>query len=163
MPRTAGHKLKLTHNGEKTRAKKIWYARCICGTELQDPKRLGAVDKYKLHLAEARESQEKKAETSLSEREIRLLEYPPNEKTWVCRGKTDFGTCDTVNPGKAKKCALCFKNKPTEPELLWPVYLVACEKVGISPGEGKFRPVDSEHGLLYPKGGDRWKLIPLSQ
>lgn len=79
----------------------------------------------------------------LTRTEQRLLRFPPTRSTWLCNKKhvrqTDNGVerseCGTLNSGSQNICWMCGTLKPKKPKLLWPAYLVACEKAGIEPGQ----------------------------
>jgi hypothetical protein len=74
----------------------------------------------------------KKRTPTASER--RLLEHPPTQHTWICRG------CETYNRGALQQCWACAKPRPEKPKRLWPLYLKVCEKHGHTPGE-PWRPL----------------------
>lgn len=73
--------------------------------------------------------------------EKRLLSFPPTKTTWECRAKRNHLfdqsviVCGGVNNGKESSCWLCRSKRPAKPPLLWPLYVKACSKVGIEPGE----------------------------
>lgn len=74
--------------------------------------------------------------------EKRLLKYPPTERTWECgnniavvrQDDTVKVRCGWLNSGRAAKCVGCGRMKPKKPQLVYPRYLVACQKAGIEPG-----------------------------
>lgn len=74
----------------------------------------------------------------LTRAETRLLEFPPTEETWVCRGKIRsldgvLSPCAFINNGRNDVCMLCRAPKGKRPTKLWPKYTAACKKVGIDP------------------------------
>lgn len=73
-------------------------------------------------------SSSKRKKKALTKTQKRLLMYPPTPKTWFCE------SCDMVNSGSKKECIWCKITKPRKPKLVWPLYLDACEKLGITPG-----------------------------
>lgn len=88
---------------------------------------------------------------NLNKYEKYLLTNPPNEGTWKCISPTPSDTiCGIINSGKATDCWLCRTPKPVKPTLLWPMYLVACKKVGIEPKAMTFRfPPGRSKGPVY--------------
>lgn len=68
--------------------------------------------------------------------ELKLLEFPPTEETWLCDGKWlsyDYvanrqveARCDTINPGRNQECWICKKEKSDK--VLWPIYQEAVKK-----------------------------------
>lgn len=73
----------------------------------------------------------RKRRPALSEEQLTLLKYPPNEDTWFCRhereraredGTTYSSLTKVKNAGNARRCWLCGKPKPRRPELVWPLY-----------------------------------------
>lgn len=98
----------------------------------------------------------------LTKREENLLEHPPTPSTWIC-SNAKHPDIKTVNPGSAKECYICLKNKPANPKLVWPEYVAACAKVNIEPSSGawKFYGQYKQEALFFPKGGERWEKIDL--
>src|SRR5690349_21156860 len=60
----------------------------------------------------------------LTEREKRLLAYPPTHFSWYC------DQCAAVNSGTPYRtwCAICRAPKPRSPKLVWPDYEAARAK-----------------------------------
>lgn len=78
----------------------------------------------------------------LTNAEKRLIDYPPTPKTWRCKHKIRKGEdqllseCGSVNSGRNKQCWLCTHLRPSKPVLLWPLYVKACAKAGVTPKGG---------------------------
>lgn len=74
----------------------------------------------------------------LTQREKRLLRYPPTDSTWECLSTTKRGEetvrCGAINPGSSVTCWCCARPKSRRPKLLYPAYVAACKKAGIEPG-----------------------------
>lgn len=70
----------------------------------------------------------------LTQFERKMLEYPPTEKTWICKAKKEDSTCNMILSGSTPNCLLCGKPQGENPQRLWPKYVDACAKVGIEPG-----------------------------
>jgi hypothetical protein len=91
----------------------------------------------------------------LTQAELRLLQYPPTETTWICK-------CGKYGSGEAKLCYFCNGKKTKT--LLWPKYVEACTKVGIEPGS-MWKIVDVGYGksamTRVPKG--TWREIPVPE
>ncbi len=70
----------------------------------------------------------------LTEAERRLLQYPPNEDTWICKtiyqgGGGENVQCDTLNAGYEHSCVMCRKPQPENAPLLMPLYEAARKRV----------------------------------
>ena len=87
--------------------------------------------------------------------EKRLLEYPPTEKTWKC-------ACDAPNAGSSTICWVC-RGKRTK-KLLWPIYVGACKKVEIEPGD-QWKIIDRMRNIckVKRKGRGVWVEHPLPE
>jgi hypothetical protein len=90
----------------------------------------------------------------LNSTELRLLEFPPTEHTRRCQ-------CGFIASKETKTCIVCGE-KPED--LLWPIYLAACAKVGISPGE-MWKIMDTGRGRYAAsrKPKTPWKEIELPE
>lgn len=79
----------------------------------------------------------------LSAAEKRLLVYPPTETTWECQGSLKVRlmdeivdqACSMAWSGDKTKCLVCGVARRKRPKLLWPLYVAACKKAGIEPGD----------------------------
>lgn len=89
--------------------------------------------------------------------ELKLLEYPPTERTWVCENHSG----GLANSGIAESCFFCGKAKDKNPILLWTTYASACEKLGIKPLTGTWVQIDNFTGRLFMKGGRAWKTYDI--
>lgn len=86
----------------------------------------------------------------LTQTELRLLEYPPNEGTWRC-------ACGGTGVKGETRCAFCGVEKPKKIQL-YPVYVSLCEKVGIEPG---YRwKISDTRGYVMRKKGGTWEAAP---
>lgn len=89
--------------------------------------------------------------SNLTKFEERLLMYPPSKDAWKCDG------CKMIVPGSKKECNWCRSKKPQSPKLIYPLYLTACEKVGILPGSCRWRYKDNtKTAIIFPKDGNKW-------
>lgn len=95
---------------------------------------------------------------TLTEKEKRMLEYPPTPATWVCQNMGEEGVCGMINAAYYDVCSICATRRPDNPTLLWPSYVTACNKVGITPGESLWRiSPNSGRPMIKPKSGGRWE------
>jgi hypothetical protein len=67
--------------------------------------------------------------------EANILMYPPNIDTWICNSETCSLEGGIVNGGMRNSCWVCGHLMEDDPVFVWPIYVEACEKVGIVPGE----------------------------
>jgi hypothetical protein len=105
-----------------------------------------------------RQKKYKPPHTTLTTVEKRLLEYPPNEDTWVCEDEKEYGICGMVNTGREEVCSWCSAVKPTRAKLLWPQYIIACNKVGIEPKSALWRESPNTGRPMIRYNGERWHL-----
>jgi hypothetical protein len=96
----------------------------------------------------------------LTQREVRLLEYPPVKEAWYCLHTYEDGSKSQVyNTGSSTKCIICGKKKPSRPKRPWAEYVAACEKVSIDPEEHLRWKVVGNVPMMRTKGGT-WKKAP---
>lgn len=70
-----------------------------------------------------------------------MMKYPPTKGTWICMAKRlrdgiSF-KCQSYLSADESKCPWCGTKKPRKPPLLWPEYVIACEKAGVDPENPK--------------------------
>lgn len=98
----------------------------------------------------------------LSSFELRLLEHPPTETTWVCthvykdEDKGTISKVDMINAGSQTHCVFCQKAKSKTAKTLWLDYVAACGKVGIEPGSTRWKKVNSTRGLIMDHEKGKW-------
>lgn len=100
-----------------------------------------------------RELIKRKKKLKLSVEELSLLEYNPTKTTWKC-------ACGLYNSGKTVKCWSCAL--PKTKNLLWPIYVEACAKVGIKEG-GQWKIVDKNRDLAKIRKNGKWEVIELPE
>jgi len=95
-----------------------------------------------------RELVKRKKRLNVSVVEQGLLLHPPTKVTWAC-------SCGIYNGGRQEKCWLC--GKPKTDKLLWPIYIAACEKVGVEIGSmWKIKNKINNHVMMRPAKG-KWR------
>jgi|SRR5581483_10884141 len=96
--------------------------------------------------------------------EKNLLRYPPTEGTWYCENhKNDAGNPDPIpNAGGANHCCWCGEPKPENPRLVWPLYVIACEKVFIEPGYS-WKIHEKTQEPMKKKRGEKWETAPIPE
>lgn len=74
----------------------------------------------------------------LTQRETKLLAYPPTRKTWACP------SCGLWNSGSLGACWVCRTPSGKRPKLLWSLYERACKKAGIEATGTRWTPNQKE-------------------
>lgn len=105
--------------------------------------------------------------TTLTDLEKLLLEYPPTNGTWLCQNvyyveknqEVVSIRCKMINSKRYDKCSICGWVRPEEPEYLWPLYVDACNKVGLPPGKFLWRESQNTGRPMFKERGSpkKWK------